>query len=128
MSGARYRIGFRKLREANFLFTNWRIPIDPTAAHAIEKYFCLLRPLGILTIPDSVEIFVPEEKKNAVDRFFEDNGLAGAKVVAVNPGASWPNKRPAPEKYAAAIDALADSGARPVLVWGPGKSEWSMKS
>ncbi len=119
VSGAKRRIGFRKLREANFLFTNQRIPSEGT--HAIEKYMSLLWPFGIWKIPESVTIHVPEKKKEAGDRFFEQHGLANSKVVAVNPGASWDNKRLESKKYAEAIDRLAEDGVRSVLCWGPGE-------
>ena len=45
-SGARRRIGFERLREANFLFMNdWvRAPRD---GHMVERYLDLLKPLGL---------------------------------------------------------------------------------
>ncbi len=121
LSGAPMRIGFRKWREANFLFMNRWIKSPPTAKHAIQKYFSLMRPLGIEDIPASVDIFVPDEKRIAVDAFFAENHLKSSRVIAVNPGASWPNKRLDPVKYAAAIEDLARDNTRCVVLWGPGE-------
>ncbi|MCZ7585807.1 MAG: glycosyltransferase family 9 protein [Deltaproteobacteria bacterium] len=118
-SGASTRIGFRKWREGNFLFMNRRHSSKGT--HAIEKYFSLLRPLGIESIPEAVEIAVPDVRKRPIDEFFNSEGLNGAKVVAVNPGASWPNKRLPVATFAAAIDDLARVGIRSILIWGPGE-------
>ncbi len=126
-SGARQRIGFRRLREANFLFTNRWIKPYPGARHAIEKYFSLLRPLGIDKIPDDVHIHVPDEKKEAVDLFWRENNLHKKRVVAVNPEASWPNKKLGADKYARAIDELAAQSIQSVIIWGP-KEEQSAQS
>lgn len=120
-SAAPRRIGFRKWREGNFLFTNERIPRDPAARHAIEKYFTLLRPLGITKIPGRVEIAIPADKREAIDRWFAENRLDDRRVIAFNPGASWPNKKLSARTYAAAADALADDGCVPVVIWGPGE-------
>ncbi|MCL4234854.1 MAG: glycosyltransferase family 9 protein [Deltaproteobacteria bacterium] len=120
-SGAPRRIGFRKWREGNFLFTNERIPRDPNARHAIEKYFTLLRPLGVTKIPERVEIAIPAEKRETIDRWFTANGLDNRRLIAINPGASWPNKKLSARTYAAAADALSDDGCVPVVIWGPGE-------
>jgi lipopolysaccharide heptosyltransferase I len=122
-SGARRRIGFRKLREGNFLFTNERPLKDPAARHAVERYFTLLRPLGIDAIPERVEVFVPEDKRAAADRFFDAQGWNDAPVAAFNPGASWQNKKLDVRKYAAVADALAERGVRGVVIWGPGEEK-----
>ncbi len=120
-SGAPRRIGFRKWREGNFLFTNERIPRDPNARHAIERYFTLLRPLGITTIPERVEIAVPNAKRETIDRWFTANGLGDRRVIAFNPGASWPNKKLSARTYARVADALAGDGYVPIVIWGPGE-------
>ncbi len=122
-SGGRKRIGFWKLREANFLLTNHWVNTYPNALHAIEKYFCLLRPLGIEKIPESVQVYVPPEKMEVGDRFWIENDLSGRRVVAVNPEASWPSKKLELEKYAETIDALGETGVKSLILWGPKEKE-----
>lgn len=128
-SGAGIRVGFRKLREGNFLFMNrW---VDPPAgrAHAVEKYLSLLEPLGIARADWRVEfplVWDPDHEKTA-DRFLSEKVLDSGKsgrdpVVAINPGANWPSKRWPPEKFARAADGLIERlGARVVVLWGPGE-------
>ncbi|MCB1154096.1 glycosyltransferase family 9 protein [bacterium] len=119
-SGATTRIGFRKIREANFLFTNQRIDAS-NVSHAIEKYFALLAPLGVRGIPGGVGMKIRDEDKVVADEYFKAHSLAGVPVVAVNPGASWVNKMLPAAEYARAIDRLQDAGAKCVLIWGPGE-------
>jgi lipopolysaccharide heptosyltransferase II len=122
-SGAGVRIGFRKCREANFLFMNrW---VQPAAhhRHLVEKYLSLLSPLGV-TESQWVRRFrlgwEPQEDEWA-DRFMSQNGLEpGDRLIAVNPGANWDSKRWMPERYAAVADRLIrQSGARIMVLWGP---------
>jgi lipopolysaccharide heptosyltransferase I len=126
-SGASVRIGFKKLREGNFLFMNRWIRPGPRHRHAVEKYLCLLDPLGV---QESQWIFRfplawgPEDE-DRMDRFWIQQGLGRGgsspePVVAVNPGANWPSKRWIPERYARVADRLVNEyGVRILILWGP---------
>ncbi len=121
-SGARRRIGFERLREGNFLFTNdW---VRTPSGHMVERYLALLAPLG-LTVggkPAAVPIDVPAEKRVVGDEFFARNLPAGARVAAINPAASLPRKVWPAERFSALADRLArEAGLRPVILWGPGE-------
>jgi lipopolysaccharide heptosyltransferase I len=129
LSGARTRIGFRKWREGNFLFTNVRVAARPEEKHAVEKYLALLRPLGIEpdraigapTGADPVHLVASVEQGARVDAFLATLP-AGPPVVAVNPGASWATKRWPASRYGEVARALADDpGATIVVLWGPGE-------
>jgi ADP-heptose:LPS heptosyltransferase len=48
-------------------------------------------------------------------------GAAGGRLVACLPTGSWPAKTWAPERFAEAMDRLAESGATIVWLWGPGE-------
>ncbi|MBZ0272935.1 glycosyltransferase family 9 protein [bacterium] len=120
-SRAPRRIGFRRLREGNFAFMNEHIVPPDTAKHAVEKYAALIAPLGARSIPDRISIHVPPDKKATVDRFIDAQLPHGAAVVAINPGASWPNKRLDPARYGTLAARLAELGAAPIVIWGPGE-------
>ena len=128
-SGASLRIGFKKFREGNFLFMNRRIKPASRHKHAVEKYLCLLAPLGIqetqwvLRFPlnwrppdaDRIERFWAQEG-------FDRPGVKHDAVVAINPGASWPSKRWMPDRYARVADRLVkEQGVRILISWGPGE-------
>lgn len=125
-SGARRRIGFHRLREGNFLFTNVRVRPKPTEYHMVERYLALLRPLGIEVAakPPAEPIFVPDEKKRIVDEFFAAQLPAGKAVLAINPAASLACKLWPVERYAEVADRLVDAfDIVPLLIWGPGEEK-----
>ncbi|HTN43415.1 MAG TPA: glycosyltransferase family 9 protein [Nitrospiria bacterium] len=126
-SGAALRIGFQKFREGNFLFTNRRVQPDPRHRHAVEKYLCLLEPLGIQETQWVVRFplgWGPQDE-DRIGRFwtaegFDRPGVEHDGVVAINPGASWPSKRWMPERYARVADRLVkEHGIRILILWGP---------
>lgn len=123
-SGAALRIGFARLREANFLFTNRLVKPRPDQHHMVRRYLALLEPFGIETVgdPPAVPIAVPSEKKTAVDAFFATQALREKRVVAFNPAASLPRKLWPVERFAEVADRLAERGnIVPLLIWGPGE-------
>jgi lipopolysaccharide heptosyltransferase I len=128
-SGAALRVGFKKLREGNFIFMNRRVEPAPHHRHAVEKYLSLLGPLGVqesqwvLRFP----MFWDSDVEEWVGRYWREQGFAKGKtmsetVVAVNPGANWPSKRWLPERYAQVAERLTkDLGVRILILWGPGE-------
>lgn len=118
-SGAKNRIGFDRLREANFLFNNIRI--KDNKGHMIERYFRLLAPFDIQKIPQSIEIAVQEHKKKSIDLFFNNEIRKDSTIVALNPNGTWPNKLYPLENWAFVADELVKQGAIVILVWGGAK-------
>jgi heptosyltransferase I len=119
------RIGFRKLREGNFIFMNrWAKP-DPRYHHAVQKYLSLLKPLGIQEAKWRIRFPLTWESSDgdAVDVFLSKHELwRDGTLVAVNPGANWPSKRWMPERYAIVADELIKTfGIRVLILWGPGE-------
>ncbi len=123
-SGASLRIGFKKLREGNFLFMNRWVRPEIRHRHAVEKYLSLLSPLGLG--PDQWKVRFrlvwENEEEERINRFLNERGLNGREVVAINAGANWPSKRWDPRRYAAVADALVEQRGTGVLIlWGPGE-------
>jgi lipopolysaccharide heptosyltransferase I len=111
-SGAKRVIGFSKdaLREpmARRFYTEDVVPVN--ARHVIAKNLALLRAVGI----ESDEIRVPLRR-------LDKDALSTARVV-LNPGAGWPNKQWAPERFGALAAALRRSrGLDSIVTWGPGE-------
>lgn len=128
-SGASVRVGFKKLREGNFIFMNRWVQPAPRYRHAVEKYLSLLEPLGIQESQWTVRfplVWGPEDE-DRTDRFWVQQGFGrgGSKpepVIAVNPGANWPSKRWPPERYGQVADRLVkEHGIRVLILWGPGE-------
>lgn len=120
-SKAPQRIGFSRLREGNFLFTNRQIKTD-FDGHMVYRYLSLLEPLGVSVAekPPAVPIFVPEEKKAGVDEYFAGQLEPDARVIALNPAASLKRKLWPAARFAQVADELAKQfHVAPLIIWGP---------
>ncbi len=124
-SGAKIRIGFSRKREGNFLFTNKRI--KTSKKHMMERYFGLLRPLGIKEIPDPKGIFVSYKQRNYIDEFLQENISPLKKTVVINPNATWQSKLYPLEKYAEVAHELIREGHHVLLIWGGGNENQRVK-
>ncbi len=124
-SHAPVRIGFRKLREGNFLFMNRWVKPQPHHRHAVEKYLSLLEPLDLHESQwvRRFPLVWDSSDDERISRFLKQHGLGHNEPwVAVNPGANWPSKRWMPDRYAKVADQLTKQrGIRVLILWGPGE-------
>jgi len=121
-SGAPRRIGFNRARarDANWLFTNERIPAHPIQ-HVQDQYFEFLRHLKI--DPEPVEWRIgPYESERAWQREFVSRftrPLASIVVATSKQAKDW-----IPERWAAVIDILSEQyGMQSILVGGTSARE-----
>ncbi len=117
------KLGFdrRRARDANWLFTDQRIPPRP-AAHVQDQYFEFLDYLGIDPEPVTWGLG-PTPAERELQRAFLDR-LGGRRACGVVVATSRPEKNWAPERYARLLDALeTDLSLTPVLVGGPSRIE-----
>jgi heptosyltransferase I len=93
--------------------------VDVSAqAHVIAKNLTLLGAVGVEDMSVAFPLRVP--RTDAGDAVARYGGADG--VIAINPGAAWPNKRWPAERFGAVALALrARLGARTLVVWGPGE-------
>ncbi|HEY5649354.1 MAG TPA: glycosyltransferase family 9 protein [Nitrospiria bacterium] len=124
-SGAPVRIGFRRFREGNFIFTNRRVGEYKKYPHAVQKYLSLLGPLGINPGDWKIRFGLhwdPEDEKTSGAFWDENNWGPDEKVVAINPGANWPSKQWPLGRFSQLADRLSGKyGVRILLLWGPGE-------
>jgi lipopolysaccharide heptosyltransferase I len=115
--GAWRTIGFPRahLREpmARHFYSETPEPAEHT--HVVHKNLSLLTPLGAREVQPSFPIEVP------VTPVAEEIASRGPYAV-INPGAAWPNKRWAPQRFGDVAAALRDRlGIRSLVAWGPGE-------
>jgi heptosyltransferase I len=117
LSGARRVVGFarRVLREplASLLYTE---AVDPgTYGHVIQKNVAIAAAIGggvrsPATITMPLRPSAPPVEQTS------------APYAIINPGAGWPNKRWAPERFGAVADRIRrDHGLVVTVTWGPGE-------
>ena len=119
LSGAARVIGFSKpaLREpaAAAAYTETVEPGEH--GHVIRKNLALLRALGIQT--DRIAMPVPHVSSDIVA---DVEAADGGRFGILNPGAGWPNKQWAPERFGALAAATQQGAGLPwLVVWGPGE-------
>lgn len=125
LSGAARVIGFERaaLREqsAAWFYTE-TVPVAP-GAHIIQKNLSVLPALAIANTVMRFPFVVP--KSAVADEVASQVAALGASgSVLINPGAAWPNKRWAPERFGEVAHLLRERHSLASFVlWGPGEAE-----
>jgi hypothetical protein len=123
---ARVKLGFdrARARDANWLFTNARIPARPKR-HVQDQYFEFLEALGVPHEPPRWDLG-PWAHERAWQREFlarHERPLAGVVVASSDPSRNW-----MPERIAALCDALYErEGLQPVLLGGRSPPSWPQR-
>ena len=97
----------------------------PVLRYAPEAALDVVRALGLPTAGTDLTFRVTEAAETAVEAWWreaERKGEISGPVVACLPTGSWPAKTWEPERFAAAMDALAE-GATVLWTWGPGERD-----
>jgi heptosyltransferase-1 len=119
-SGARRVLGFSiwhlRERSARPFYSETG---EPTAGHVIEKNLALVRRLGADT--GAWEFPLASTVSPALEQI--RRALAPeTRFALLNPGAAWPNKRWAPDRFGRVGAFLRERfGLRSVVLWGPGE-------
>ena len=118
-SGASIRIG-RDVRGRGRVYTH-RMGDFGSLTPAIEFHYQYFKPLSVDPRHWKTEIFLSDEERREARIYLELNGVDCSKpVVAVHPGATWPNKMWPKERFATLIDQLrAKSNVQVVVSPGP---------
>lgn len=122
MAHARVKLGFdlRRARDAQWLFTNARIPAR-APQHVQDQYFEFLQYLGIDPEPVTWGLELTDAEREDQAAFF--GGLA-APACALVVGTSRPEKNWTVDGYVQLAEQIeARHGLRPVLVGGPSPGE-----
>jgi len=127
ITGAGVRVGFDRDfgKEWNYLFNNWRLPLENTRLSRFERNLNLLQGMRLDTEAAEISLYVSPEDQRYADDFVAKHGLAGRyPLVAIHPGTSEKTryKRWFPARYAQVADGLVEElGASILVTWGPGE-------
>ena len=107
VSGSKRRIGFADAEEGSVrLYTEKYDPGNDPELNAQQRNLDLLRPLGVNSSDTSMHMPIGDGDRQFADRFFEEQGLAGQKVVGFIPATTWVNKHWTPEGWTGVADLI----------------------
>jgi len=122
LARARVKLGFdrRRARDAQWLFTNARIPAR-APQHVQDQYFEFLDFLGVDPRPVTWGLTLTRPEREAQAAFFRELGAPACALVVAT---SRADKNWAPDRYARLVEEIVERHALvPVLVGGPSDSE-----
>lgn len=107
-SGARRRVGFRKVREGAHFFYSDRMLLPANLMHAADKNVFLVRSAMAISAELEPPVLAPQhDLVKAARRAFREHGLDDGKpVVAVAPGSRWETKTWPPAFFGRVLDAV----------------------
>jgi lipopolysaccharide heptosyltransferase II len=113
------RIGFAN-RKSGWVLTR-RVAASVLARHKALSYLPLLEAVGLTVCTGPYEYFVSAQERRAAHEQLASHHLgSGRPFVVLHPGANWPHKRWATERFAALGDRLVETqGVQVVITGGP---------
>ena len=111
------RVGFANAK-SGWLLTH-RVAVAGGPRHKASTYLPLLEAVGLSVLPGPYEYTVSNEERQAARQWLAtQRPVNGRPLVILHPGANWPHKRWAPERFAALADRLTESQRVQVMITG----------
>jgi heptosyltransferase-2 len=116
-AGIPTRVGFANPK-SGWLLTH-RVPAAGAARHKASTYLPFLEAVGLSVLAGPYEYTVSDEERQVARQWLSaQRSENGRPVVVLHPGANWPHKRWAPERFAALGDRLVESQRVHVVITG----------
>lgn len=118
-AGARVRIGPARSRELAWMFYNHRFPIETMESHMVDRMWAVATLLGFADVPKVFNLPIGDEDRTAVRGMLAEEGVdPDSDFAIVFPGARWETKVWPAERFAAAVDGLAEQEGIPSVLAG----------
>ncbi len=119
LSGARWRIGYATETRRCLLTHAIPMALDSKKVHAVDYYLPLVAPLGVTRVERNFRPVGTEEDMRLYTKHFLDLGIRKSDfVVAVQPGASKPQKRWHAERFGILCQRLIKEKEATVILLG----------
>lgn len=124
-TGASVRIGFRRAREAAWMFYTHRLKSPSPNVHAVEKNWLVAELLGFSDAVKRFDLGLTQQERTDANALLSEHGIApDDRFVAVMPSARWDTKEWLIPGFVEVVDQLSDRlGVRCVLMGGPNETE-----
>lgn len=125
-TGARHRVGYASYQyshlhnhQAPSPLVLWQQP----KTHSVEQQLALLGWTGVpVTDRPATQLAITSAALGAVDDRLRANGLEGKSFALIHPAAAFATKQWATEKFARAVEFLAEQGLESVAIAGPNEA------
>ena len=118
----RYGFARPRSREGSHLFTNRKVKLPSKRLSRIKENLTLCKRVAKKINVRDITIYVPDDKQDQVDEFFESMFDGAKLVVAMHIPVDREEKRWPPQYFAKLSDMLqADGRFEVLLTWGPGQ-------
>lgn len=119
LTGAPERVGF-DTEGRRFMLTRG-VSYRPEQ-HEVQSFLDVLRADGVPVVDDYLEAWISEDEAAAADDLLRKEGLApGARLLALHPFASYPEKSWPLENFASAAARLQDTRGLTPVIFGGGR-------
>ena len=118
VSGAKRRIGFADGAEGSVCLYTERYDPGGDEVNAQQRNLDLLKVIGVHSADTTMHMPVGDDDRDFAARFFEEQGLAGEKVVAFCPATTWVNKHWTPEGWSGVADLIGRKYGAKALILG----------
>ncbi|MGD9644231.1 MAG: lipopolysaccharide heptosyltransferase II [Pirellulales bacterium] len=118
-TGAKFRVGYERAREAAWLAYSHRVKVPTMDRHAVERYLWVADLLKLDHDEPDFTIHLPNQIEQRAKALLADSGLAGEPYAVIAPGTTWETKYWAPERFAQVARHLSSRGLRPIVVGAP---------
>jgi ADP-heptose:LPS heptosyltransferase len=111
------RIGYDDKREFNDLLMNYKIS-DNESIHMVDKFLDIAKFLGADIKKVDFKLNIPDEDKNFVEKFLDDNQIKEKKFIIIAPFSSKDFRQWSYKNYAKLIDMLYQNYNLKIIVDG----------
>lgn len=113
------KIALNNGREGSSLFVRERVAVPSTEMHALEKYLCIARHLGVKEARWQGYIPIYDSDKAYVDSLLREL-VSDRILIAINPMAKWETKLWEPNRFASLADLIYERLDATVIFTGSG--------
>jgi len=119
LARGRRKMALNNGREGSSLFVQERVAVPAQEIHALEKYLCIARHLGVENPHWQGYIPIYESDKSYVDSLLQGLG-PDRLLIAINPMAKWETKLWEPNRFALLADLINTTLDATVIFTGSG--------
>jgi lipopolysaccharide heptosyltransferase I len=120
-SGARYRFGWRNMKDGSGLVSK-PLPPRPESLHRVDMFLDVPAAFGAVNHPIRFPLHIPDEASVKTAAMLAEKGISpSTRMAVINPGVGSPTRKWSAENYGALAAGLTDRFNLGIVLIGSGK-------